>query len=53
MIRQKTATSMLDGAPEIRSLGAEAIKRWHLRSCHCFSTLPARPISLLFGSMSR
>jgi hypothetical protein len=49
MRREKTATSMLDGAPEIRSLGAEANKRWHLRSCHLPPNLPA---SLSSKSMS-
>src|ERR1019366_2005440 len=49
MRREKTATSMLDGAPEIRPLGAEAIKRWHLRSCQLLPTLLA---SLSSKSMS-
>jgi len=49
MRREKTATSTLDGALEIWPLGAEAIKRWHLRSCHRHPTLPA---SLSSKSMS-
>src|SRR5664279_958614 len=49
MKRQKTATFTLDGAPDIRPLGAEAIKRWHLRSCRRLPTLSA---SLSSKSMS-